>query len=125
MSFFNLRYANVRKRENGKMIFSWILSKENQKRYSIRNNIQNAKGADQWFLYDIVWPVAKANATVHDSYLCNQFGGEPFPTQRPNDKFCFAACFLPCCDTSLNQTNRMPECPMECRPKEHQDWYYC
>jgi hypothetical protein len=85
----------------------------------------NYKGLDQSFLSDYIWPHARPNATIHDAYNCKMLGGEPWPTQRPDDKFCFAACFLPCCDVGLNQAQRMSECPHECRPKDHQDWKYC
>ena len=89
------------------------------------NGGNNDKGADQSFLSDHVWPIAQTSATIHDSYNCRFLGGDPFPTQRPSDRFCFAACFWPCCEVELNQTNRMPECPIECRPKDHQDWKFC
>ena len=115
-------YANERNRTLGKIIYELILSKSlklNQK------NLNN-KDYDQYFLSNFVWPIAKKSATVHDSYNCKYLGGEPFPTKRPEDKFCFASCSLPCCDQTLNQKNRkMDVCPVECRPKDHQDWIYC
>ena len=116
-------YANERNRGLGKNIYELILSEQVTSMYN--RNGQNQKGLDQRFLTDHVYIHAKKSATVHDSYYCKIFGGEPFPTQRPNDKYCFAACFWPCCDTSLNQNQRMPECPSECRPKNHKDWIYC
>ena len=60
------------------------------------------------------------------NYLGKQFGGEPFPRKRPDNKYCYAACSLPCCDESLDQNNRQLEmCPSLCRPKNHEDWIYC
>lgn len=104
-------------------MFRTLIDKNVQ--YKYKWNDDNYKGADQEFLSKYIWPLAINNATMHDSYSCNFFGGEPFPSERPLDRFCFAACFWPCCDKKLNQTDRMPECPIECRPKNHQDWIYC
>ena len=70
-----------------------------------------------------IWPKAKFNATMHDSYSCSVYGGEPFPTQRPENLYCFVSCFNPCCEESANQTQRMPDCPKECRLKP--EWEKC
>lgn len=121
---FHLSYANVRDRNLGKWIFSTILDPAVQREYIVAYE-SNSKGADQMFLSEYIWPKAKKNSTVHDSYNCGEFGGDPFPTQRPNDKFCFVACFLPCCIEDVNDTRKMPECPIACRPQNNQDWKYC
>jgi hypothetical protein len=82
---------------------------------------------DQTFLAREVWPQAKSNVIVHDSFLCkNGFGQkpEPFPTQRSsaNETNCFVGCVRPCCGHG-----KMPfrQCPKECRPKDHPEWIYC
>jgi len=100
----------------------------------IHNRIHNeaivkkyTRRADQTFLSDYVWPMAKTNAIVQDSFLCkSKFGSqtEPFPTQRisPNETNCFIGCVRPCCGKG---TLPFKECPIECRPKNHPEWTYC
>jgi hypothetical protein len=80
---------------------------------------------DQTFLTREVWPQAKSNIIVHDSFLCKTNYGQkpdPFPTQRPNETNCFVGCIRPCCGQG-----KMPfkECPKECRPLNHPEWIYC
>jgi hypothetical protein len=83
--------------------------------------------ADQTFLTDHVWPYAKSDALVHDSFHCTKGFGQkpvPFPTQRPsvNETNCFVGCIRPCCTRGKRPFN---ECPKECRPKGHPEWIYC
>ncbi|CAF0787175.1 unnamed protein product [Adineta ricciae] len=82
---------------------------------------------DQTFLAQQVWPHAKSDILVHDSFLCKHNYGQkpsPFPTQRrsANETNCFVGCVRPCCGRG-----KMPfgECPIECRPKDHPEWNYC
>jgi hypothetical protein len=82
---------------------------------------------DQIFLTREVWPQAKSNMIVHDSFHCKTNYGQkpdPFPTQRPsgNETNCFVGCVRPCCGQG-----KMPfgECPKECRPQNHPEWIYC
>jgi hypothetical protein len=82
---------------------------------------------DQSFLSQQIWPHAKSNAIVHDSFLCKDGYGqkpEPFPTQRPsaNETNCFIGCVRPCCGSGKMP---FPPCPSNCRPQDHQDWTYC
>lgn len=121
--FYCFRFANIRNRQIGKSVYEIIMSRRIQKDFNPLN--LNPKLVDQGFLTAYVWPIAEFNSTIHDSYLCSVLGGEPFPTRRPEDKYCHVACFIPCCDSSLNQVQTMPLCPIQCRPKEHQNWYYC
>ena len=107
----------------GKQLLDLMLSNDITQSYNSGGH--NFKGSDQSFLRNHVWPHAEKIATIHDAYSCRMFGGDPFPTRRPSDRYCFAACFWPCCDISINQTQRMPDCPIECRPKDHQDWNTC
>ncbi len=107
-------YKNSMNRETALMIFNKI--KDHASSYYA------AKYTDQFFLRDKVWPIAKQNATIHDSFHCKQYGGESFPKQRM-EKYCFAACDGVCCEDS---THKWPYvCPIECRPKDHKDWIYC
>ena len=74
------------------------------------------KGDDQFMLQRYLWPNVKNDVIQHDSYLCKSFPGSiPYPSQR----------------LSVNEVvggtegNAVPECPKECRPKDHLDWLYC
>jgi hypothetical protein len=81
-------------------------------------------GADQDFLSDQVWQLAEDVSTIHDSYSCNLFkNSQPFPTQRQDKYVCFATCAF-CCNSTINPELSVV-CPVQCRPKEHQDWLYC
>jgi hypothetical protein len=72
------------------------------------------KGNDQDFLGHHVYPIMRDNAMVHDAYLCQQFGGRPFPTKRDGD------CYI-CNAGPYDSTNGDFQhiCPMQCRPKDH------
>ena len=61
-------YANERNRTLGKTIYELILSEKITKTYNQQG--QNRKGFDQAFLINYVWPFAKYNSTIHDSYNC-------------------------------------------------------
>jgi hypothetical protein len=90
---------------------------------------QYSLNKDQQFLADHLWPYAKDKAMVHASYWCtipdwNQHH-RPFPTQRPIPNvtyYCFIGCPKPCC---VDWYFDKDPCPVNCRPKEHQDWIYC
>lgn len=54
------------------------------------------RGADQFLLERYFWPIARTNATIHDSFHCERqdMGGQlsqPFPTKRPNHSTCFVS----------------------------------
>ena len=90
---------------------------------------QYSLNRDQEFLRIHLWPYAQHNAMSHDSYLCTitdwNRHHRPFPTERPilkKSRNCFIGCPKPCC--VIWPFNDKP-CPVECRPKEHQDWTYC
>lgn len=59
------------------LIKDWTASK-------IRNGTVTSYGHDQYFLWDVVWPlVVNSSVTQHDSFHCNKFRGSlPFPTKR-------------------------------------------
>ena len=44
---------------------------------------RDLKQADQIFLEEYLWEIVRENVTIHDSFYCNQLGGIPFPTRRP------------------------------------------
>ena len=78
---------------------------------------------DQVLLSSLVWPVVKEDTMVHDSYLCTQIKGghiEPFPTKRINGKANFVGS-VPGLSHSLDTV----PCPLECRPRDHQNWDTC
>lgn len=116
-------HANVRSRQSGYDVYQTFIEKQIQDRYN--HGDSNPKNLDQTYLSEKVWPIASKNATIHDAYNCKFLGGEPFPTQRPPNLYCFISCFFPCCKEIYNQTHRMAVCPQECRPKDHPEWERC
>ena len=116
-------YANFRDRLLGMQVFKLIKDKKIALRYN--SNGKSNKGNDQDFLGAYVWPIAKKNATIHDSFFCKSFDSQasPFPTKREKF-FCFVPC-AHCCDERLFNKVWTDVCPEACRPKEHLDWIYC
>jgi hypothetical protein len=79
------------------------------------------KGNDQFFLVAHVYKNIKDRSIIHDSYLCGFYrDSEPFPTQRIG--FCHVGLRNENC---TNDSNPVSKCPLECRPKDHQDWEKC
>lgn len=103
-------FANTIDRTLGKKVFTLFTSEDNVQRYNQAGT--NTKNNDQLFLaLQVRQLVARGAATVHDAYSCGSYpDSKPFPTRRPVDKFCFVACFFPCCDVKHNQTARMRTC---------------
>jgi hypothetical protein len=82
---------------------------------------------DQQFVSDFVWPKVKQRSLSFDSHFCQKYGSRPFLSQRPKGN-CYLGCVRPCCDNTTRNENSnkyMKPCPVECRPKDHQDWIYC
>jgi hypothetical protein len=81
---------------------------------------------DQQFLEDYVWPKVNNNSLAFDSFYCAKFGGRPFPSQRQIGNF-HLGCRRPCCYERIDSKTCeiVPICPVECRPKDHQDWNFC
>ena len=81
---------------------------------------------DQPFLSAFVYNNVTNNSLIFDSYNCKKLGGRPFLSQRTNIR-CFLGCYRPCCsDQSTNKTDVFVKiCPLECRPKDHQNWSRC
>ncbi len=85
------------------------------------------KGYDQYLLQDFFYKYAKESSIQHDSYSCLIFeGSQPFPTRRSEEFYCHVGCQM-CCERNLTYSKMIKNhvCPIECRPKEHQDWIYC
>ncbi len=119
-------FSNIRNRIVGKELFRKLATFDVIRPYNNRIYLE-----DQFFLIHHIWPIAKQNATIHDSYYCKDFGGEPFPTQRPSHD-----CFISCsnCCSSGNSSDVVTEkrvglysvgkeCPVECRKEIN--WNYC
>ncbi|KAK2719803.1 uncharacterized protein LOC136037034 isoform X2 [Artemia franciscana] len=81
------------------------------------------KSTDQRQLEYRIWPIAKSDSVVHDSYFCKNHRLRsrditlPFPTRRENYTFV---------GNVVNMSEYLfEECPEECRPVEHKEWYFC
>jgi len=82
---------------------------------------------DQLFLRDFIWRKVKKHSLIFDSYYCEKFGGQPFPSRRPRGN-CFLGCLRPCCTNATHNDDPnkyVKSCPIECRPKNHKDWTFC
>jgi hypothetical protein len=120
-------FCNKRNRIIGREIFLKITNKSIIRPYNNRLYLE-----DQFFLIHHVWPLAKLNSTIHDSYFCGEFGDKtlPFPTKRPSLD-CFISC-NECCIKIVNLTS-IPlklsnksvsrECPITCR--KNKNWKFC
>ena len=83
------------------------------------------KKIDQTLLKTLIWPHARNDSVIHDSYTCKikrLKGSEmrPFPTRRLYGKYNFVG------SNGGNITlQKDGPCPKECRPKEHKEWLLC
>ena len=111
-------FYNARARPLAQSIFDKFTDRKIATRFYA--GLKSPKGNDQNFLSQYVFGSLSSNSITHDSYLCTSYGGNslPFPTQRIGD--CYVGGVAGC---SKNATFR--ECPVRCRPKDHQDWNYC
>jgi hypothetical protein len=109
-------FFNARNRLLAYKIFRRILYPINTFFYNHKN--ESPKGADQSFLNDYVYDLIKSNSTIHDSFYCHVYGGEPWPTQRLGN--CFVGNPFECDANATFET-----CPVQCRPKDHIDWEKC
>ena len=72
------------------------------------------------FYYRYVWPWAKNNQISHDSYTCQKYPKtRPYPTKRLKGPNNFVASVV------FENHELTKECPVKCRPKNHQDWKNC
>lgn len=81
------------------------------------------KQADQIFLSEFIYKEVKKSVLIHDSFHCVKYGGQPFPTKRPQG-YCHVGAYGCCGPESSNYIYAFPyECPHECRPAK--DWVLC
>ncbi|XP_065654451.1 uncharacterized protein LOC136081092 [Hydra vulgaris] len=81
-------------------------------------HLEANKGDDQYVLNSFVWPLLSQNVLIHDAYLCQSIAGsKPFPSKRD-----ISGVFV---GQPRGEPGGFIKCPIECRPKEHQDWEYC
>ena len=79
------------------------------------------KGSDQVFLEDHIYKMLRHESVIHDSHYCLHFrDSTPWPSKRKGN--CFVGSFGSCDE---NNATNFKSCPIECRPKEHQDWEKC
>jgi len=108
-------------RSKNKKLADEILNRILNKNDSIIFKPEIPEGLDQSFLGKKVYPLIKDKSIIHDSYLCKHYkDGTPFPTQLKGN--CFIGRIGHCDE---NGTLPYGKCPIECRPKNHQDWLYC
>lgn len=118
-------------------MFGMRLTGENRKvmRDTLAKILAGAKGktttqTDQSLLSRFLWPVAKHDMVVHDSYLCKRYPGpdiRPFPMKRNSSldfKFGIGNIIGGGPNGRLD-LSVWHACPVECRPKNHQDWLLC
>ena len=83
------------------------------------------KGLDQDILNRRVWPHIRDVAAIFDSYNCRnvkKYGhARPWPTRRQGYRY---VGYGPTKEGPMKTLSRK-ECPVECRPQDHQDWLYC
>ena len=104
-------FRNHVKREFGKQLLVEMIN--------FAKTLSRHSHDDQTVLNKIIWDKYGHDSIQHDSYMCHQFSGsQPFPTRRENIHD-----FVGCSDHNCNWT--LPQCPVQCRPKEHPDWIYC
>ena len=122
-------FASVRNRSLATQIYSLMVNPIEASAFN--EKMENEKNCDQTFLRDKIWPLVKANATIHDSYLCKRFpSSKPYPTRRTIPS-CYVGNFE-WCDDEVTVRHFLNHslydnfiCPVECRPKDHKDWLYC
>ena len=116
-------FANVRDRKLASYLFK-VLTNE-YIAYFYNQDLRSPKGHDQFLLTKFFSPYSLKNSTTHDSFSCQRINGDPWPTKRPKYN-CFVGCST-CCDRIPDSENFVYKeiCPVECRPKDHQDWVHC
>ena len=78
-------------------------------------------GDDQYILAKYIWPLIKYDVLQHDAYLCTFFQGSvPFPSMRNE-----YGQYVGMVGNVKNNKSSTAVCPLECRPKNHQNWEYC
>ena len=112
-------FYNQRDRLLANQIFKEIIDLNIAKQYK-RNPAINTKGEDQFFLTSRVYRKIKTISVIHDSHLCLLYkDSEPFPSQRVGNCHIRGENAISC----INGT--VKDCPVKCRPQNHQDWNTC
>lgn len=114
-------FFNSRMRGLADKLFQKMISQELAFKY---NKNKNEKGQDQYFLSDHVYKEIKNHSLIHDSFHCKNYkDSQPFPSQRVGH--CFVG--IPSNIIQYNSCDHkvFHECPVECRPYQHQDWLTC
>ena len=105
-------YRATNNRSSATQILKLILKNAGKR----SSTLEAKKGDDQFMLQRYLRPKLKNDVIQHDSYLCKYFPGSiPYPSQRLSVYEIVGA----------TEGNKVPECPKECRPKDHVDWLYC
>ena len=108
---------NDRDRPLANQIFQQIIDLQTSYKYNFYKNQLNQ---DESFLSKFVYPLLRTNSIIQDSYTCLLHNdSQAFPTQLTGA--CHIGNESKGCETELWNFS----CPVECRPKEHQDWIYC
>ena len=69
-----------------------------------------------------VWPVAKEDMVAHDAWHCEKFPSpmnRPWPVRRRVSGSNFVG------GGPKAKSQKLVECPIECRPEEHPEWTFC
>ena len=86
---------------------------------------KNEKQADQIFLNNHLYKLVKGSVMAHDSFHCEKYGGQPYPSIRPGH-YCHVGGYGCCGPESSNYNYSFPhECPEKCRPYEQKEWIFC
>ena len=121
---FGMRKTKILKNEKKE---NWIEEFKSILNLSNKTELDDVskKKIDQTLLKTVIWPYAKNDSVIHDSYTCKikrLKGSEmrPFPTRRLYGKYNFVG------SNGSNITlQKDGPCPKECRPIEHQEWILC
>ena len=128
-----LNASAIQVKNSFKHILIYISIASNTDIYITNMVTQNSgKGLDQQLLNMHLWPLASQNLIVHDSYLCVSYqaighGFRPWPTKRLSSEDFNEGVVNNFVGSNGGQISLKshPPCPVECRPKEHQDWTLC
>lgn len=109
-------FRNQIDRDLSKELFDLVTSTKIARKYN--RDGTSPKGNDQSFLSRHVYTKIWRKSIIHDSYYCRQFPNSvAFPTRRNGTSYV---------GNLLEQETEPPkECPIECRPEDHNDWTFC
>ena len=121
-------FYNERNRTIANKVYRLLVDREIS--YNYKRN--NKRGMDQAYPIRYIFPFIREVTMTHDSYFCmtrEYKTGEKRPFSVRRDGACWIGLYRVGryvteydCKTG-NAT--LFKCPVECRPKEHQDWIHC